>query len=291
MIELVIEARKKELGGFEVGRVLPYPKRRHIGPFVFLDHIGPAAFAPGEGIDVRPHPHIGLATLTYLFQGEMVHQDSTGAHQTIRPGEVNWMVAGRGVTHSERTDPQLRASGYNLHGIQAWVALPDGAEDIAPSFHHFSADSLPSYQKGGLNAKLVIGEAFAAKSDVPTHSPLFMVHWELTPGARCALTAEHPERAIYVAKGAVDIDRQRFETGQLIVFKKDALPEIMALLPSTLIAFGGSPVGERHIWWNFVSSSKAKIEAAAEDWRTGKFELPPHDRDSFIPLPADVRVE
>ncbi|MEC8456294.1 MAG: pirin family protein, partial [Pseudomonadota bacterium] len=263
MIELVIDARRKDLGGFEVGRVLPFHSRRMVGPFIFLDQMGPAEFAPGsDAIDVRPHPHIGLSTLTYLFEGEILHHDNLGYNQPIRPGEVNWMTAGKGIVHSERTDPLKKSRGGPMHGMQAWVALPDEAEEIDPSFHHLGEDAQPSYENGGLFARLVAGEAYGAKASAPVSSPLFYVHWELQPGVR---TAPPPgkgaggmsERALFVAKGSIEVGDRTFHKGQMIVLEPTAEPTVKALVQSTVMVLGGEPVGERLIWWNFVASSQA----------------------------------
>ncbi|RZJ38919.1 MAG: pirin family protein, partial [Brevundimonas sp.] len=272
MIELIIDARRKDLGGFEVGRVLPFHSRRMVGPFIFLDQMGPAEFAPGaDAINVRPHPHIGLSTLTYLFEGEIMHRDNTGATQAIRPGEVNWMTAGSGIVHSERTDPLKKAQGGPMHGMQAWIALPTEAEEIDPSFHHFGEDAQPAYENQGLFARLVAGEAYGAKAAAPVSSPLFYVHWELQEGVR---TAPPPgkgaggmsERAIYVAKGEIEVGDQVIREGQMAVLAPTGEPTVKALRPSSVMVLGGEPVGERLIWWNFVSSSQARMDQAKADW-------------------------
>lgn len=287
MIELVIEGRKKDLGGFEVGRILPFPQRRMIGPFVFLDHMGPADFKPGHGIDVRPHPHIGLSTVTYLFEGEIIHRDSLGFHQSIRPGEVNWMTAGSGISHSERTHPLRREIGASLHGMQAWIALPDGQEECDPGFEHYGGREMPAYEGDGLYARLIAGEAYGAKSNVQTSSPMFYVHWEMAQGAKAAMPKGYPERGAYVVRGSVEIDGERIDAGSMAVMNKTAMGVVTALEPSTVMLLGGEPVGPRHIWWNFVSSSKDRIEQAKEDWIAGKFPLPRGDDKEFIPLPTD----
>ena len=253
MIEMVINARRKDLGGFEVGRVLPFHKRRMVGPFIFLDQMGPAEFAPGaEAINVRPHPHIGLSTLTYLFEGEIMHRDNTGATQAIRPGEVNWMTAGKGVVHSERTDPLKRSRGGPMHGMQAWIALPQETEEADPAFHHHPEDDQPSYENGGLFARLVAGEAYGARAGVPVSSPLFYVHWELAEGVRTTPppgrgTGGYSERALYVVRGEIEVGDQRFGEGQMIVLEPHGEPTVTALQPSTVMALGGEPVGERII--------------------------------------------
>jgi redox-sensitive bicupin YhaK (pirin superfamily) len=291
MIEMVINARRKDLGGFEVGRVLPFHKRRMVGPFIFLDQMGPAEFAPGaEAINVRPHPHIGLSTLTYLFEGEIMHRDNTGATQAIRPGEVNWMTAGKGVVHSERTDPLKRSRGGPMHGMQAWIALPLETEEADPSFHHHGEDDQPTYENGGLFARLVAGEAYGARAGVPVSSPLFYVHWELAEGVRTTPppgrgAGGYSERALYVVRGEIEVGDQRFGEGQMVVLDPLAEPTVTALRPSTVMALGGEPVGERIIWWNFVASTQARIDAAKADWQAGRMKLPSEDDLEFIPLP------
>ena len=289
MIEHVIDSRRRDLGGFEVGRVLPQPARRMVGPFVFFDHMGPVDFAPGlpRSVDVRPHPHIGLATVTYLFEGEITHRDSVGSEQDIRPGEVNWMVAGSGITHSERFE-RARREGGRMHGIQAWVGLPRETEEIAPSFHHHGADDLPTYEHAGLWARLVAGEVFGARAAVATQSPLFYVHWRLDAGAEAALEARYPERAAYVAAGVVEVGGQRVAAGQMALFTPGAPVRFKALEPAIVMLLGGEPIGERFIEWNFVSSSRERIEAAKADWRAGRMQLPVHDDREFIPLPEPV---
>ena len=288
MIEQVIEQRRRDLGGWEVGRVLPYARRRMVGPFIFFDHMGPAEFPKGVSheIDVRPHPHIGLSTVTYLFEGEVMHRDSVGSQEAIRPGEVNWMTAGRGITHSERFE-RARQEGGRLHGIQTWVALPDGLEETDPGFWHHGPDDLPTYDGGGMWARLVAGEAFGAKARVKTSSPLFYVHWELQPGAKAQLPAEYPERAAYVARGSVEVDGHAYGAGRMLVFASGEPVLFTAPEAATVILIGGEPVGERFIEWNFVSSSKDRIEQAKADWRAGRMKLPDFDHDEFIPLPPD----
>ncbi len=289
MIELVIDQRRKDLGGFEVGRVLPYAPRRMVGPFIFFDHMGPASFEPGFGreVDVRPHPHIGLSTLSYLFEGEMTHRDSVGSEIDIRPGEVNWMTAGSGITHSERFET-LRRDGGKMDGIQTWLALPTDKEEIDPAFsHHSGQDDLPFYESGGLSARLVAGEAFGAKAKVPVYSPTFYVHWEMAAGTKAGLPAEYSERAAYVAKGQVEIAGQTIHTGQMAVFAPGDTITFLAIEPSTVMLLGGEPLGPRFIEWNFVSSSKDRIEQAKADWRAGRMKLPDLDHDEFIPLPGD----
>jgi redox-sensitive bicupin YhaK (pirin superfamily) len=288
MIEFVIDQRRRDLGGFEVGRVLPYRGGRMVGPFIFFDHMGPVAFQPGfpRAVDVRPHPHIGLSTLSYLFEGEMTHRDSTGVTQPIRPGEVNWMTAGRGVTHSERFE-ELRRLGGRMNGIQAWIALPADAEDSEPWFEHHAADDLPTYEGDGLWARLIAGAAFGARSPVKVSSPMFYAHWRLQPGAKAQLAAEYPERAAYIAQCVVEVDGARFHEGKMLVFAPGQPVTIAAVTEAVLMLLGGEPMGRRFIEWNFVASSKARIEQAKADWRAGRMKLPDADDKEFIPLPGD----
>ena len=287
-IELVIDQRRRDLGGFEVGRVLPFAKRRMVGPFVFFDHMGPVDFAPGipRTVDVRPHPHIGLSTLTYLFDGEIMHRDSLGSEQPIRAGEVNWMTAGSGITHSERFE-RARREGDSMHGIQAWVGLPREREECDPAFEHHAADALPAYESGGLRARLIAGEAFGVRAPVTTYSPLFYVHWTLRPGAQAQLEARYPERAAYIAAGTVEVEEQTFHAGQLLVFGSGKPVLFTAAQAATVMLLGGEPIGERYIEWNFVSSSKERIAQAKADWRAGRMKLPVNDDAEFIPLPPD----
>ena len=281
----VIDQRRRDLGGFEVGRVLPYTRRHMVGPFIFFDHIGPVTFAPGipKSVDVRPHPHIGLATVTYLFAGEIMHRDSVGVQQAIQPNEVNWMIAGRGITHSERFE-KARSEGGPMHGIQAWVALPREHEETQPSFGHFGAESLPVHEMDGARTRLLAGSAFGLTAGVTTHSPLFYAHWELAPRARVTLPDEFSERALYVAAGEIEARGRRFGAGQMLVFDPGEDTSITALASATVMALGGEPVGERHIEWNFVSSSRERIDQAKADWRAGRMKLPDFDNQEFIPL-------
>jgi redox-sensitive bicupin YhaK (pirin superfamily) len=288
MIELVIDQHRKDLGGFEVGRVLPSARRRMVGPFIFFDHMGPAAFQAGlsRSVDVRPHPHIGLSTITYLFEGEIMHRDSVGSVQPIRAGEVNWMTAGSGITHSERFE-KARLQGDRLHGIQTWVALPEADEETAPSFAHHDMEDLPAFEDKGLFARLVAGKAFHAEAKVRTHSPMFYVHWTLQPGAVAALPPEYPERAAYIAQGEVEVDGQAYGAGKMLVLSTGDTVAFKALQPSTLMLLGGDPVGRRYIEWNFVSASRERIDQAKADWRAGRMKLPDADHDEWIPLPPD----
>ncbi|MFZ5658099.1 MAG: pirin family protein [Pseudomonadota bacterium] len=286
MLELVIPARRRDLGGFEVGRLLPYAPRRMVGPFIFFDHMGPVDFAPGipRSVDVRPHPHIGLATVTYLLQGEITHRDSVGSLQPIRPGEVNWMTAGRGITHSERFE-RARPEGGRMDGLQAWVALPSGQEEIEPGFAHFDAGQLPAFDDGGVRGRLIAGEALGLRGSVPVHSPLFYLHLELADGAAVPLPTDHTERAVYVAHGRVEAGGQVIGAGHMLVLAPGAAGTIRARGPATVMALGGAPVGPRYIEWNFVASSRERIEQAKADWRAGRMKLPAGDEAEFIPLP------
>jgi redox-sensitive bicupin YhaK (pirin superfamily) len=288
MLDLVIDARRRDLGGFEVGRLLPAAARRMVGPFIFFDHIGPVQLPAGlpRTVDVRPHPHIGLSTITYLFDGEIMHRDSVGSEQPIRAGEVNWMTAGRGITHSERFE-RARMQGDHMHGIQSWVALPEEQEESEPAFAHHDQQDLPTYEGGGLWARLVAGEAFGARAQVKTHSPMFYVHWKLEGGAKAQLPAEYPERAAYVAQGTVDVEGRTCSAGQMLIFKPGKPVLFTAQTPAIVMLLGGEPLGERYIEWNFVSSSKERIEQAKADWRAGRMKLPDADNQEFIPLPGD----
>lgn len=285
---LLIDRRSHDLGGgFFVGRVLPHRKRRMVGPFIFFDHLGPMDVARGapRALDVRPHPHIGLSTVTYLYSGAFTHRDSLGSNQEIRPGEVNWMTAGSGITHSERLE-YARAHGANLHGIQAWAALPREHEETAPAFHHHQgADELPEFQEGGVTGRLIAGAIDGASARVRTHSSLFYLHWEMTDGARRTLGTTYPERAVYVARGAIDLDGHPLAEGQMQVLESGRTAQIQARGPATVMLLGGEPIGERFIYWNFVSSSKDRLEQACEDWRAQRMVLPVDDDQEFIPLP------
>jgi redox-sensitive bicupin YhaK (pirin superfamily) len=285
-VELVINGRRRDLGGFSVQRVLPSPLRKLVGPFIFFDHMGPAALPPGQGLDVRPHPHIHLATVTYLFEGEIVHRDSLGSLQAIRPGAVNWMTAGRGIVHSERTSPELRRTGSRAHGIQLWVALPRAHEEAEPAFHHHPAESLPEWRDGGARIRLLAGSAFGRSSPVQTFSPLFYAEARLDLGAALELPAEHEERAAYVVAGALRCGAQRFGPSQMLVFAGGVRPVLRAEEPAHVMLIGGAPLdGPRHIFWNFVSSSAQRIEQAKQDWKHGRFPAVPGDEVVFIPLP------
>jgi len=287
MLEMVIDQRRRDLGGFEVGRVLPFQKRHMVGPFIFFDHIGPVDFPPGipKTLDVRPHPHIGLSTVTYLFDGEIMHRDSLGSEEAIHPAEVNWMTAGRGITHSERFE-KARAQGDTLHGIQSWVALPREFEETDPEFVHYGRDSLPTVEEPGVFMRVLAGEAFGVQSAVRTLSPLFYVHWQLGARAKVQLPPGYTERAAYVAAGSVTVDGRQFGVGQMLVFEKGTEATVLANESAVVLGLGGEPLGERFIDWNFVSSSKERIEQAKADWRAGRMKLPDLDDREFIPLPG-----
>ncbi len=285
-IALVLDGRARDLGGFSVRRLLPAAERRLVGPFIFFDHMGPNQLAPGHGIDVRPHPHIALATVTYLFDGEIMHRDSLGSAQPIRPGAVNWMMAGRGIVHSERTSPEARARGGLLDGIQAWVALPTAHEDDAPRFEHHPAESLPRIERPGVALRVLAGTAYGATSPVGTLSPTLYVDARLDDGAALALPDDHQERAAYVAAGSVRCDGCAFGAGRMLVFTPGARVSLVADGAAHVMLLGGAPLdGERHIYWNFVASTQARIDAAKRDWREGRFPKVPGDEHERIPLP------
>ena len=288
---MLIDQRRRSLGRFEVGRVLPHPHHHMVGPFIFFDHLGPVELPKGlpRDADVRPHPHIGLATVTYVFDGEIVHRDSLGIEQVIRPGEVNWMTAGRGITHSERFE-RARREGGPMHAIQSWVALPNDHEEATPNFaHHAGTGDLPLAEERGAWLRLLAGECFGLRAKVKTLSPLFYLHVALEAGASIALPREHPERGAYLVSGAVSADGQAVAAGQMIVFEENAPAVVAASAPSVLMLLGGAPVGPRFIEWNFVSSSRGRIEQAKADWRAGRMKLPDADNEEFIPLPADTQ--
>jgi len=286
-IERIIDKRTHDLGGgFVVGRVLPFHARRMVGPFIFFDHLGPLDLAPGipKDLDVRPHPHIGLATVTYLYSGQITHRDSLGYHQEIRPGEVNWMVAGSGVTHSERLE-YARANGASMHGIQAWVALPTENEESDPSFDHLEGADLPDWTEDGITGRLIAGEVNGLKAATRTFSPIFYEHWAMNAGARRSVTTDYSERAVYCAAGEVDLDGTLLTAGQMAVLDGKTGGAVTARKPSQVMVLGGEPIGERFLLWNFVSSSKDRLEQAADDWRQGRMKLPEGDDQEFIPLP------
>lgn len=285
-IELLITPREKDLGGFSVRRLLPDAQRQMVGPFIFLDHMGPADFAAGQGMDVRPHPHIGLATVTYLFEGEMFHRDSLGSAQEILPGAVNWMTAGSGITHSERTGDDARKYARRVHGLQSWIALPKAFEEIAPEFHHHNAESLPVFQMGNSQLKLVAGKAYGYEAPVKTYSPLFYVEVKMAAGSSLSLPNEYSERALYLIDGSVRIGNTLIEPKTLPIFTSGEKITVDALTTSHFMLLGGEPLGEpRFIDWNFVSSSKERLEQAKNDWKAGRFPKIAGDDSEFIPLP------
>lgn len=286
VIESVVVARSRDLGGFAVRRALPSAVHRLVGPFIFFDHMGPVRLAPGQGLDVRPHPHIGLATVTYLFDGEIIHRDSLGSLQAIRPGDVNWMLAGRGIVHSERSSPEERKRGVRVHGIQCWIALPIDGEESEPRFEHHEATDIPRLNRGGAILDVVAGTAFGLRSPVSALSSTLYVHARLDAGAELTLDTEHAERAIYVVEGELRCDGRIFSTGSLVILRPGAQALIGADVPTRAMIIGGAKLdGARHIFWNFVSSSSKRIEQAADDWRAERFPKVPGDETERIPLP------
>jgi redox-sensitive bicupin YhaK (pirin superfamily) len=290
-IETLIVPRARDIGGFEVRRALPAPGRQMVGPFIFFDQMGPAEFLTGQGIDVRPHPHIGLATVTYLYRGELQHRDSLGSNQVIHPGAVNWMVAGRGITHSERTGAETRAAPHTSYGVQTWVALPEANEDDGPSFAHHARHDLPELVDGGVSLRLILGRAFGATAPAKVYSDIFYADVALEPGARAPLPDDHEDRGLYVVEGSIIVAGQTFEAGRMMVFRPgDRIAVMGGDDGARLLMLGGATLGKRYIWWNFVASSQERIEAAKAEWRKadwgrGRFELPPDDRNEFIPAP------
>lgn len=283
----VLEGRPRDLGGFGVRRVLPAGGLQTVGPFIFFDHMGPAVFAAGAGVDVRPHPHIGLATVTYLYAGEFMHRDSLGSAQLIRPGDVNWMVAGRGIAHSERTPTEARVApgGAPIHGIQTWIALPKAHEETEPAFEHHPAPTLPEMIQPGAVLRLIAGEAYGRRAPASVFSTMFYVDATLEPGAAVELPAEHVERGVYVAEGEIESGGARFTVGHMALFTAAQPVLIRAVTASRVMLLGGAPLdGPRYIWWNFVSSSRERIEQAKRDWREQRFATVPGD-DERMPLP------
>ena len=279
--------KARELGdGFRVARVLPQPDQRAVGPFVFFDYFGPVTFPPGKGLDVRPHPHIGLATITYLFDGSQVHRDSLGNEQVIVPGDVNWMTAGRGIAHSERTGADVRAKGHRMHGIQSWVGLPRAHEEDEPSFQHSAKDDLPVLTKDGASMRLIVGSAYGLTSPVKSPMDIFYVDATLEPNGFLALPEEHEERGAMVVGGMIEVNGEDYDDGAMIIFEKGERTEITAKGGARVMLLGGAPLdGERHVWWNFVASSRERIEKASADWKAGRFAKIPGDEVEFIPLP------
>jgi redox-sensitive bicupin YhaK (pirin superfamily) len=289
MIDIVIEARVAAIAeGMNVKRILPFRQRRMVGPFIFMDHAGPVAIQPqsARAMDVLPHPHIGLSTVSYLFGGKVTHRDSLGVLQDILPGEVNWMTAGKGISHSERFEDPIALVG-GLEMIQTWVALPEKDEEADPAFTNYKPDQLPVFTDSGVWMRLIAGTAFGLKSHVKTHSPLFYLHVVLEPGASISIPDEHEERGLYVVKGEIEISGRVYSAGQMVVFSKNAQPTISARQATTIMLLGGAHLGDRFIWWNFVSSRQERIEQAKADWKEGRIILPPNDNREFVPLPEE----
>ena len=286
-LPIVIIPRVHDIGGFEVRRALPSAARQMVGPFIFFDQFGPIVMQAGQGQDVRPHPHIGLSTVTWLFDGKMYHRDSLGSEQQIAPGELNWMTAGKGIVHSERTPALERARTRTVFGIQSWVALPKAHEETKPAFEHIATSALPFISDHGREVRVVAGSVYGAASPVKTHSDLFYADVKLAAGARLPLPVEHEERGIYIAEGSLEIAGQVYGVNQLLVFRPGDAITLTAHTDARFMMLGGEPMdGPRHIWWNFVSSSKERIEAAKEDWKRARFAIVPGDEKEFIPLPA-----
>ena len=288
---IALEGKTHYLGdGFFVTRLLPDIARRSVGPFLFFDYFGPVSFAPGKGIDVRPHPHIGLATITYLFEGSQMHRDTLGSVQEILPGDVNWMTAGQGIAHSERTGPEARAAGHRLHGIQTWVGLPTADEETGPHFQHFKAAQLPEMERQDVKLRLMVGNAFGLSAPVRVFSPIFYADARFDTGGAFTFQDEHEERAIFITEGQIQINAETHNAGKMLVLDKDEVISMFAEAPARAILFGGAPLdGPRHIWWNFVSSSRDRIERAKQEWKDGKFGLIPGDDQEFIPLPEEKK--
>ncbi|MDE2447191.1 MAG: pirin family protein [Alphaproteobacteria bacterium] len=285
-IETVIVPRARDIGDFEVRRALPSAQKQMVGPFIFFDQFGPAILKAGQGMDVRPHPHIGLSTVSWVFDGVIQHKDSLGYDQAIKPGELNWMTAGKGIVHSERSPAPDRLHDRQIYGIQSWVALPKKFEETAPGFEHVGAKALPRIEDGGVSLNLIAGRMYGATSPVKTHSDLFYGEVMLQAGARLPLPVEHEERGIYVVEGSVEVAGDRFEAGRLLVFHPRDPIIISSSTGARFVLLGGEPMdGPRYVWWNFVASSREKIEAAKDDWKRARFDIVPGDEKEFIPLP------
>ena len=287
---MVIEARSAAISkSITVKRILPFRLRRMVGPFIFMDHAGPILEPPSivSSLDVLPHPHIGLSTVSYLFGGQVTHRDSLGVEQIIRPGEVNWMTAGSGIAHSERFEDPAALAGGQLEMIQTWVALPEKDEEASPSFNNYKPDELPVFTDKGVWMRLIAGNAYGLRNEVKTNSPLFYLHVILQPGASFELPKGHAERGFYIVKGNVEVSGISYEAGKMLVFSKGVDPVIKAKENTTLMMLGGEPLGDRFIWWNFVSSRSERIAQAKEDWKQGRFILPPNDNKEFVPLPEE----
>ncbi|WP_439490182.1 pirin family protein [Algoriphagus sp.] len=290
MLDIVIEAREAKISAdFAVKRILPYQLRRMVGPFIFMDHGGPLNMPKGSisSLDVLPHPHIGLSTVSYLFSGNVTHRDSLGIEQVITPGEVNWMTAGKGITHSERFEDPAMLAGGELEMIQTWVALPEKDEESDPSFDNYKPEQLPVFTDTGVWMRLIAGDAYGLKSNVKTHSPMFYVHVVLEEGTHFGLPKGHSERGAYIVRGSVEVNGITYPAGKLMVFTKGVDPLIIAREKATLMMLGGEHLGDRYIWWNFVSSSRERIEQAKEDWKQGRIDLPPMDNEEYVPLPEE----
>lgn len=285
-IQTTIQPHIQDLGGFEARRLLPSDQRQMVGPFIFFDHLGPAVFPAGKGVDVRPHPHINLATVTYLFEGALLHRDSLGTVQVIRPGEVNWMTAGKGIAHSERSPDAERGTESRLHGIQTWVALPEAAEETAPSFHHHPATDIPTWEANGVIVNLIAGEAYDRIAPVKTFSPILYLDLQFPTGGSFTLTTTYSERAVYSVTSDLTLDGRPLEQHRLVTLAPNQPVEITASSSGRCLVIGGDPLGTRHKWWNFVSSSRDRIEQAKQDWQNCKFGQVP-DENEFIPLPND----
>ncbi len=283
-VRMVLYPAEKDLGGFMVRRLLPAEEMKSIGPVIFFDHFGPARFSSGQGMDVRPHPHIGLATITYLFTGEILHRDSLGNVQPIRPAEVNWMTAGRGISHSERTPPALRESAHSLHGLQLWVALPEDSEQVEADFVHYTAEQIPTVQYQGISLRLIVGEAWGAISPVKAASPTLYADVQISQGATLKLPDEVDERAVYVVAGEIQVQGVTIPQHNLALLNATPGLEVTATTESRLIVVGGKPLGKRTVWWNLVSSRKELIEQAKDDWRSGRFPQVPGETEK-IPVP------
>jgi hypothetical protein len=287
-LELVVVPRSVDLDDFAVRRALPHSTRRTVGPYVFFDHFGPAEFRSGKGLDVRPHPHIGLSTLTYLYDGEIIHRDTLGVNAAIHPGEVNWMTAGRGIVHSERTAPERRVDGEPLHGLQLWIGMMSKDEEIDPGFAHLGGDELPVINGEGKAVRVVAGKMFGAASSLKTTSETIFADISLEAGAAMPLDPDYEERAIYVSSGEIDIAGDRFDTGRLLIFRPGDRITVNAIKPSRIAVVGGAPLdGPRYVWWNFVSSRKERIEQAKDEWKQGRFGKISGDEIEFIPLPEN----
>ena len=284
-IKMVLEPMDRDLGGFSVRRLLPTRELPSVGPFIFFDHLGPAEFAPGTGIDVRPHPHIGLATITYVFEGEILHRDNLGSVQAIRPEEINWMTAGKGIVHSERTGPELRRQGHTLEALQLWVALPEADEETAPFFIHYDSSSLPLIAGNGLAIRIMIGEAYGVNSAVKTHSPTLYLEARLEAGATISIPDEVEERAVYIVSGSLSAGETALPQHTMTVFDRTPGIELTAREPSRLVIIGGTPLGKRTVWWNLAATRKELIEQTKDDWRNGRFPRIPGETE-FIPLPG-----